>query len=190
MRKSLIAVLSAATALAAGTAYAQVEPRPQPRGDMTRTDVEQRTTEMFGRMDANDDGVLNDADREAARKQTFDSIDTDKSGSISFAEFEARRGDRDEARGARGEPGGREFAGRGGRHLRGAGMLGGRGMAREADADKDGTVTQAEFTTAALARFDQTDADKDGTISLEERREARQHMRHDMRRGRPARGAG
>ncbi len=29
-----------------------------------------------------------------------------------------------------------------------------------ADADKDGTVTQAEFTTAALARFDQADANQ------------------------------
>ncbi|HEU4649967.1 MAG TPA: EF-hand domain-containing protein [Croceibacterium sp.] len=184
MRKSLLIVLSAATALAAGSAYAQAESRSQPRADMTRAVVEQRTSEMFGRMDTNADGVLNDADREASRKQAFDRIDTDKDGTISFTEFEARRGDRGEAREARGGARGHEFAERGSR------PFGGRGMARQADADKDGTVTQAEFTTAALARFDQADADKDGTISLEERREARQHMRHEMRRGRPARDAG
>jgi hypothetical protein len=63
-------------------------------------------------------------------------------------------------------------------------------MARMADADKDGTVTQAEFTTAALARFDRADANGDGTISGEERR-TRHHSRHDRRRGGPtARDAG
>ena len=61
-------------------------------------------------------------------------------------------------------------------------------MTRAADADKDGTVTQAEFAAAALARFDQADANRDGTISVEERREARQHKRHDRRRD--ARDAG
>jgi len=139
--------------------------------------------------------VLNDADREAARRAAFDRVDADKDGAISFAEFEARRGDRGEAREARRAPDGPEFARRGG-HRRsgpgfaGPGMHGDRGLARAADADKDGTITQSEFTTAALARFDKADANSDGTISLEERREARQHMRHDMRRGRPARDAG
>ena len=121
----------------------------------------------------------------------FDRVDTDKNGSISFAEFEARRDDRREAREERRGPGGDgpRFADRG-PGMRGGpgmpgmpGMGGGRGMARMADADNEGTVTQAEFTTAALARFDQADANSDGTISLEERREARQHMRGMMHRG-------
>lgn len=188
MRKSLTLSLATAAALvAAGAAYAQPESRPEPRGETTRAQAEQRLTEMFGRMDANSDGVLNEADREAARRQTFDSIDTDKDGAISFAEFEARRGERRESRAERG-PGGspeRGFARRGG-----PGGPRGSGMARRADADKDGTVTQAEFTTAALARFDRADADKNGAISLEERRDARHHSRHDRRRGPPARDAG
>ena len=177
MRTSLTLSLAALTAvLAAGTASAQ----PGPRAETTRADVEQRTAERFGRMDANDDGVLNAADREAARRDAFDRIDADKDGTISFAEFEAQRGERGTARADR----------RGQRGERGFGRRGSPGMARGADADKDGTVTQAEFTTAALTRFDRTDADKDGTISLEERRDARHHSRHDRRRGAPASDAG
>ena len=64
-------------------------------------------------------------------------------------------------------------------------------MVRGADADNDGSVTQAEFTTAALARFDRTDANSDGTVSRDERRSERRDRRHDHRRGeRPARDAG
>ena len=181
MNKSLTLTLFAATALAAGTAALAQDgatPGPAPRGDLTRADIEQRTTAMFGRMDLNKDGLLNDADRAAARREAFDRVDTDKNGSISFAEFDARRDDHREARAER------RGSGRDGHRFgdRGHGF-GGHGLARTADADKDGTVTQAEFTTAALARFDQADANSDGTISLEERREARQHMRGNMHRG-------
>jgi Ca2+-binding EF-hand superfamily protein len=191
MHKSFTLGLAAATALVAGTtAYAQAEPRAELRGEMTRADVEQHTSEMFSRMDANDDGLLNDADRQAARREAFDSIDSDKDGAISFAEFEARRGERGEARDERAGRDGPEFAGPGGPRFGGPGMRGDRGLARDADADKDGAVTQSEFTTAALTRFEQADANGDGTISLEERREARQHMRHNMRHARPARDAG
>lgn len=180
MPRSLALSLVAASALvAAGSAYAQTESRDR---TMTRAEVEQRTAERFGRMDANSDGLLNEADREAARRQTFDAIDADKDGAISFAEFDARHEQRGEARIERRGPGERGFARRGGR--------GGAGMARAADADNDGTVTQAEFTTAALARFDRADADRDGTISVEERRDARRHSRHERRRGAPARDAG
>jgi Ca2+-binding EF-hand superfamily protein len=188
MRKSLSLSFAATAALfVAGTAYAQSEASPEapakargePRGPTTRAEAEQRSTQMFGRMDANSDGVLNAADREAVRRKAFDSVDTDKDGTISFAEFEARRGDRNQTRAERGAASGeRGFGRRGGPRSP--------GMARAADADQDGTVTQAEFTTAALARFDRADADKDGTISLEERRDARHHGRHDRRRGGPA----
>lgn len=176
MRKSLTLSIAAATALAAGTAaFAQ----DGQKHDMTRAQVEERTAERFGKMDANSDGVLNDADREAARRQAFDSIDADHDGAISFAEFDARRGERREARDERrGPDGGGEP--RFGHHR---GSWGGRDMASEADADKDGTVTQAEFTTAALTRFDQADANSDGTISADERRAARGQMRHHWRHG-------
>ena len=179
MRKALVISLAAAGMLAGTAVYA----RGPDRGETTRADVEQRTADLFGRMDVNDDGLLSDADREASRRLAFDSLDADKDGAISFAEFEAqregRRGARAERRGPR-----ESLADRG---LRG---FAGRGMASDADADGDGTISQAEFASAALARFDRADADGDGTISLEERREAGQHMHRDMHRGRPGRDAG
>ena len=58
-------------------------------------------------------------------------------------------------------------------------------MIRGADANNDGTVTQAEFADAALARFDRVDVNKDGTISAEERPQGRRMMRM-MRRPRDA----
>ena len=201
MRKSLTLSFAAATVLfAGGAAYAQTDtpvapapgaaqPRGEPRAPMTRAQAEQRSTDAFGRMDLNSDGVLNQADREAARHKAFDSVDADKDGAISFAEFDAQRGDRREARAERRGPDGR--GGRDGKGFARHGGPGGPGMARRADADHDGTVTKAEFTTAALARFDRADADKDGTISLEERRDSRRDGRHDRRRGGPpARDAG
>ena len=169
-------------------------PRPtqRARAPLTRAEVEQRSAEAFARMDANDDGVLNQADREArggsssgstgstptttasstrptarrASKQAFDRIDADHSGGISFEEFTALREQRQERRAERRGP---KVAPACAGRRRPRRLRGGRGMARAADTDRDGTVTQAEFASAALARFDRVDADKDGTISADER---------------------
>ena len=50
-------------------------------------------------------------------------------------------------------------------------------MGRMADTDKDGTITRAEFTNAALTRFDTVDADKNGTVTQAERKAAHEAMR-------------
>jgi Ca2+-binding EF-hand superfamily protein len=159
MRKFLTLSLAvAALAGAAGVAYAQAgEARPA----LTRAQVEQRSAEAFARLDANDDGVLNPADREAGRKAAFDRLDADDSGAISFEEFSALREQRQGLRAERRGPGRR-----GGPRT---GPRTGQRMARAADTNRDGTVTQAEFASAALARFDRIDVDKDGTISDSER---------------------
>ena len=190
MRKIITLSLAGLAAFGvAGAAYAQADNAGAPaRAPLTRAQVQERTAERFGRMDANDDGVLNQADREARQKAMFDRIDADHNGAISFAEFSAQRENRAEARGERREQRA-DRRGPGGPGPRG--MRGGPEGPRAADADKDGTVTQAEFTGAALARFDRADANKDGTITREERR----GMRGEGRRGpgrapRPAPDAG
>jgi len=218
MRKIVTLSLAAVALIGAGgVAYAQADRGHDRAPPETRAQVEARSAEAFARMDANDDGVLNQADREARRqemqqqrfdrldanddgelnpadrearqKQAFDRIDADHSGGISFTEFTALREQRGEARaerapgregsrfGTRGRRGGPDGPGRRGR----PDGPGGPGMARAADTDRDGTVTQAEFASAALARFDRIDANKDGTIGADERPAPRRMMRR-MRR--------
>ncbi len=178
-----LSLATAAFAGAAGIAYAQAGPDAERAPALTRPQVEQRSAEAFARMDANGDGVLNradreahrrerfarldanddgelsPADREARRKAAFDRIDADDDGAISFEEFSNLREPREDLRGHR------RAAGLGMRPGRPDGMR----MARAADIDRDGQVTQAEFASAALARFDRIDVDKDGTISESER---------------------
>ena len=193
MRNTLTLSLAAVAALAAGgAAYAQARPAPAERPEMTRAQVQERAAEAFSRMDLNKDGVLNQADREAREKALFERIDANHDGAVTLAEFTARRDQRQDARGERREeradrrgPGGPGFAMRGQ-----GGPRAGMGMARGADADRDGTVTQAEFTGAALARFDRADANKDGRISGDERRGMRRFERGPGGGGRPAPRAG
>ncbi|MBO9517587.1 MAG: EF-hand domain-containing protein [Porphyrobacter sp.] len=173
MRKTLTLSLAAVAAIAAASAaFAQEAPKREPRPPMTRADVEQRTTESFARMDVNKDGVLNQADRDAREKSAFDRIDSNHDGSISPEEFAARGDERREARQAQAEPGQRSGPRMGRRGPGGPGAMG-MGLARNADTDGDGSVTQAEFASAALTRFDTADTNKDGTLSREERRAQR-----------------
>jgi len=62
-------------------------------------------------------------------------------------------------------------------------------MGRGADANKDGAVTQAEFTAAALARFDRMDLNKDGQVTKDERQQARKAMHDEWRAKRASGGA-
>jgi hypothetical protein len=182
--------LSLAATTVAGVAYADAAKRDAPvtraeaqakaqerftrmdankDGKIDQADREARRTEMRERRDVNDDGKVDQADRAARRTAMFDRLDADKNGQISRTEFDAP--------GVRGERGGRGhgkhgWGGRGkGRHH--GGMM----MGKMADANKDGAVTQAEFTQVALQRFDGMDANRDGTVTKEERQAARQAMR-------------
>lgn len=163
MNKLTISLIAGAAAIAVA-APAIAQNRTAPQADMTRAAVQERTQKAFERMDANKDGKIDTADREARRKQMFDRVDADGDGAISFTEYTARRDGRPDAR-AEKQPRGPRFHGR-------------RSGAHAADVDSDGAVTQAEFAAAALARFDRADADKDGTISRDERRAARGTVRH------------
>jgi Ca2+-binding EF-hand superfamily protein len=177
-KKTFTLSLGAAAAALVASGIAIAQPGP-PTGDMTRADVETRTAAAFARMDANDDGVLNEADREARQAAMFDRLDADGNGSISREEFAAAH---DKMRSMRGDGrhGGEHRMGDrgpGGRHG-GPGMM--QHMAKMADTNGDGAISQAEFTAAALARFDKADANKDGTVTAAERQAAHQQMREAM----------
>ncbi|MFA7587124.1 MAG: EF-hand domain-containing protein [Novosphingobium sp.] len=179
--------IAAVGLLAAGTAYA-VDGKPD-KGPITRAEAQTHATEMFTRMDANKDGKIDQADRAARQAAMFDRIDTDKDGQISRAEFTAHH----QQMGGEHRMGGKA----GGEHRMGHGRMGhgkmdhgqmGHGrmdqggmMHRMADTNGDGAISQAEFTTAALQRFDRADANKDGIVTVEERRAAHDAMRQEKR---------
>ena len=180
MPKTALPLIAAAAALAASGAYAQG--RQAPAQDLDRAAVQQHATEAFGRMDANGDGRIDSADREARVKARFDRADADGDGAISYDEYTARRagpGERpDHARAEHRGP----HAMRGTRgHAMGA-----RGHGPNADADSDGAISKAEFEAAMVARFDAADADGDGTVTAAERKAQRDAMRQQWRERRGA----
>lgn len=61
------------------------------------------------------------------------------------------------------------------------GMMDGSWIMDLADADKDGRLTEAEVTAAALARFDRLDRNKDGEVSAQERRAGWRKTRETIR---------
>ncbi len=190
MRKLTLSLIAGAAVLATGgVAYAQAAPAPQQ--DMTRAAVEQRASRAFDKLDANHDGKLDQADREARRKARFDRADTDHDGQVSYTEFTAaharfdqahkdRFGDRGKAESRRGE---HRMALNGfGRRFAGPGRL-----FRMADANHDGAISKAEFEGAVLQRFDRLDANHDGTVTRDEAKAARDNMRRQWQSRRQAR---
>lgn len=157
----------AAFGVAGGAAYADHHGgrhSPDANGDgiVTKDEMQAHSAQMFTRMDANGDGKLDAADREARREahrtQMYDRLDADNNGQISRQEFMAF-----------------EHEGKRGKHH---GMVKRRGHHRHmmADANKDGAVSQEEFAARALKRFERVDANDDGQITKEERDAARSEM--------------
>ncbi len=163
---------------------------PEP---MTRADVEARAKARFAQMDANKDGAVTQAEIADTRTEhmskmqgeMFTKMDADKNGSISRAEFDAHH--QNMTSGVMAPP---PMAGHGGmkrKHMgHGEGGKGRMGRMEDrlfgmADANKDGIVTEAEATQAALARFDKVDTDKDGSINDAERKAAREMMRAEWK---------
>tara|TARA_Y100001947_G_scaffold133232_1_gene119929 strand:- start:122 stop:418 length:297 start_codon:yes stop_codon:yes gene_type:complete len=96
-------------------------------------------------------------------------MDADQSGGLSQAEMNATH----EMRGKRG--------GKRGHHMRG-----GMRMLAIADTNGDKAISSAEFTAAAIARFDRADANGDGTLTTAERKAAREAMRAEWKAKRQA----
>ncbi|WP_416462263.1 EF-hand domain-containing protein [Sphingomonas sp. VDB2] len=176
----------------AATHLAFAQPGPDggrgPRGDMmaqadTNKDGKISKAELtaalearFAKMDVDRDGQITQKDRDLRRQQRLDqrfaTLDADQNGQISKAEFIAGH----EARAdKRAEAGKRDGRGWGKGHHRGPG----RGMMRDGfgGANKDGTITKAEFMAGPIAMFDKADTNKDGFVTADEMKAARQAMR-------------
>lgn len=183
MKKFQIAAAAAVTATASLALYAASPAFAQKidaDGDKTITwaEAKAKSDEMWVKLDVNKDGKLDQADKNARWAEKFAEIDTDKSGSISREEFIAHH---QQMKGPEGRDGDRK-AGHGGRGHGGMkGMMMGGGMAMMADANKDGTVTRAEFDAGVKAHFDMADANKDGKITPEERRASMKAMMGKMK---------
>lgn len=119
----------------------------------------QSGAERIKRLDKNGDGKIAKDEAPAPMQKHFDAIDTNKDGYADAEELKAAR----DKRMHKGGPG------QGPR----AGMLG------PVDADGDGKVSQAEFTSTAQSWFKRMDANNDGAVTKEElaAKRARRHGR-------------
>lgn len=184
--KKLTLGLSIAALAIAGTAHAAPGGGADRNATVTRAEAQAHATQMFARMDANKDGKLDAADGEARRNARFDRMDTNKDGQISREEFAANhRPARPEGAATGQRPDRAEGKHRMGHRGKGRGFHGG-GMMRNADANGDKSISQAEFVAAALQRFDSMDANKDGQVTREERQAARTAMREQRKARTPA----
>ncbi len=184
MKLRLIAA-TAALALVAGSAVAQ----PPAGGGHARG----HGPAGFGLLefDANADGKLTKSEFDAGQRARFDKMDADKDGSITREErvahfkatAEARRAEATKARFAEldkdknGQLSQSEFAAASvradgkapGRHHGGPRMGGpGKPGRISANADKDTTVTFADFSARGAEAFARADANKDGTVTIAE----------------------
>jgi Ca2+-binding EF-hand superfamily protein len=203
MKKAIL--ISSATALLMVGGIAVAAPgergmRADSNGDgvISRAELTASLNTSFAKMDVNGDGQLSKEDRAAKQAERFANKDTNGDGELSPAEIEAARAAHKASRFARADKDGNGklsqeeaqamHGKRGGKSMRGEGMRGekgmrghggGHGMAmmREADTNGDQKISKAEFTAAAIARFEQADANKDGKLTKEERQAAHKSQR-------------
>lgn len=177
MKKKLSFLTLGAALIAVPVLAAPGGAKGDPNATLTRAEAQAHAAERFAKMDVNKDGKIDASDRAARRAEMqtkmFERFDANKDGSISKAEWDQHRADRTAKRGEKRADAGATEGKRGmrGHHgMRGGhrGMRGGMMMGK-ADANGDKAISQAEFQTAALARFDAVDANKDGRVTAEER---------------------
>lgn len=131
----------------APTEPAPTEPAPTeaPPAEAKTTGVAPATADRFAMMDANSDGYVS-ADEHAQRvKAMFDSVDTDKNGSITAQELEAG-----------GAPTGAE-----------AGMTTADRI-KTMDGNNDGLLSAAEYTKGYSDKFVKMDTDRNGQLTAME----------------------
>ncbi|VVT31949.1 conserved exported hypothetical protein [Sphingomonas aurantiaca] len=159
MRKIVLTLMLATSAITSAASSAQTAPVAAPRPPM--------------RQDANRDGIATRAEAIAQADARFAQMDTDRDGRVTAGEMRAYRAAVHDRMVASGRdvpvppPGG-------GKHD---------GMGRRMDPNGDGSVSREEFEARALKRFDRIDANHDGVIDATERANAAE-MRHVDRRER------
>ncbi len=139
-----------------------------------------------GRMAMRDGGPMRAGQAMRDPNAAFDRLDANHDGNITRAEFASGREVRIERRvvinrqGQPGQPGamGMEQGRMGGMRKmgHGGGMMGA-AMLKRADSNRDGKVSLAEATGAALQHFDMMDANRDGRVTPEERQAGRAQMK-------------
>ncbi len=165
MRKLALALSTAALAVSSAAVAQTAAPARAPRPDVTRADAQAKAEARFAKLDANKDGTIDQGDHAARKAQMFDRIDTDKNGSLSRAEFDAHHANRGDGKARGGHRMGRK--GHGGHH----GMM----------AKATGPVTRQAFVDRALGMFDKADANRDGTVTQAERKAVRDTMREQWK---------
>lgn len=123
---------------------------------------------MLAKADLNKDGKITQQEADAMHAARFAEMDLNKDGFIDAAEalkFRKTKQERFMERRADGQQSGKGHPH--GDHMRwgeGPGGPRGLGMFEDADTNKDGKVSKAEFLAASDGRFDEMDFNKDGFI--------------------------
>ncbi len=171
---SIYAGLMAFSAMSASAIYAAPDGKADQDGNriITKAEAMAAADAVFTKMDANDDGTLNDSDKAAMLAKRFAAIDTDKNGAISQAEFMAAHEMLGERRMSRREKR-MEHRTMGKRYEREGGRDGRMDIMARADSNGDKAISQSEFRAAAEARFAKADTNKDGRITPDERKAGR-----------------
>lgn len=162
-------------------------------GTLNEADRAARHAMMFDKLDADKDGSVSKAEMEAMRAHhggkrgdrmarrdgkpapteaqktdrraaMFARVDTDGNGAVSRAEFDAM-------------------------HAKMGARMGGK-MGKRGGGKMDGAITLQAFVANALTRFDKTDANRDGTVTQAERQAARESMRKEWQAKKAARQQG
>jgi hypothetical protein len=189
---AVVAISSPGLAVHAGAGQAG----SPPMHELTFAEVKAQADRVWNRLDANHDGRIDRADRDARLLEYFAMADTNHDGVISKDEFLAamrareakweEHGHNERDRDELGPPGPpppgapQDFR----PDVVGGGMGDGPNMAMAIigpalhGARTDGVITRAAFDTALKARFDAIDVNHDGSLSQEELRAARHDGPH------------
>lgn len=180
MRSLIFSGLAACLTLVAGPTIAQTLERVERASQtapVSRADFVERRLAPLAGMDADRDGTVTSAERQAARStrmkamadRRFDRLDADKNGVISREEFAATDARANVARGN----GGRMRGVRSEARLR----PGRNGPVRQTEVRASRPVVIADVRTRIEAAFDRLDTDRDGTVTAAERQAARTALR-------------